>query len=34
MRKSPQNNSPNGGPDAALEGTLYGRVNVSLEGAP
>ena len=34
MHKSGQNNSSNGGPDAALEGTLYGRVNVSIEGVP
>ena len=34
MRRSAQNNSSNGGPDAAIEGTLHGRVNVALEGAP
>ena len=34
MRKSAQSNSANGGPDAALEGTLHGGVNVALEGAP
>ena len=34
MRKSAQSNSSNGRPDAALEGTLNGVVNVTLEGAP
>ena len=34
MHKSAQNNSSNGGPDAALEGTLHSEVNVGLEGAP
>ena len=34
MCKSAQNNSSNGEPDAALEGTLYDRVNVALESAP
>ena len=34
MRKSAQSNSSNGGPDAALEGTLHDGVNVTLEGAP
>ena len=27
------NNSSNGGPDAALEDTLHGGVNIALEGA-
>ena len=34
MRKSAQNNSCNGGPDAALEDILHGGVNVVLEDAP
>ena len=34
MRKSAQSNSSNGGPDAALEGTLHSEVNVAIEGAP
>ena len=34
MRKSAQNNSSNGGPDATLEGTLHSKVNVALEDAP
>ena len=34
MCKSAQNNSLNGGPDAALEGTLHGGMNFALEGAP
>ena len=34
MRQSAQNNSSNGGPDAALEGTLHVVVNDTLEGAP
>ena len=34
MRKGAQNNSSNGGPDVALENTLHGEVNVTLEGAP
>ena len=34
MHKSAQNNSSSGGPDAALEGTLHGGVNVALKGAP
>ena len=34
MRRSAQNNSSNGEPYATLEGTLHGRVNVALEGAP
>ena len=35
MHKSKmQNNSSNDGPDAALEGTLNGGINVALEGAP
>ena len=34
MRKSAQNNSSDGGPDAAIEGTLHGGLNVALEGAP
>ena len=34
MHKSAQNNSSNDGPDTALEGTLHGGVNVTLEGAP
>ena len=34
MRKSSQNNSSNGEPDDALEGTLDGGLNVALEGAP
>ena len=34
MRKSAKNNSSNGGPDTALEDTLHGEVNVTLEGAP
>ena len=29
-----QNDSSNGGPDAALEGALDGGLNVALEGAP
>ena len=33
MRKIVQNNSFNGGPDAALESTLHGEVYVALEGA-
>ena len=33
MRKRAHNNSSNGGPYAALEGTLHGRLNVALEGA-
>ena len=33
MYKSAQNNSSNGGPDAAL-GTLHLGLNVALEGAP
>ena len=32
MRKSAQSNSSNGGPDAALEGTLHSEVNVAIEG--
>ena len=32
--QSVQNNSSNGGPDAALECTLYGQFDVALEGAP
>ena len=31
MRKRAQNNSSNGLPDAALEGTLHDRLNVALE---
>ena len=31
--KSAQNNSYNCVPDAALEGTLHGELNVALEGA-
>ena len=34
MRKNAQNNSSNGGPDAALEGTLHSEVNGALEGEP
>ena len=34
MRKGAQNNSSNGGHDAALEGTLHSEVSVALEGAP
>ena len=34
MCKSAKNNSSNGGPDTALEGTLHGGVNVILKGAP
>ena len=34
MRRSAQNNSSNGGPDAAIGDTLHGRGNVALEGAP
>ena len=34
MRKSAQNNASNGEPDATLEGTLHGGVDVALEGAP
>ena len=34
MLKCVQNVSSNGGPDAALEGPLDGRLNVALEGAP
>ena len=34
MRKSAHNNSSNGEPDAALEGTLHGGLHVALEGAP
>ena len=35
MRKcGAQNNSSNGGSNAALEGKLYGGVNVALERAP
>ena len=34
MRKSAQNNSSNGGPDAALESTLHGGFNVALKGPP
>ena len=34
MHKSEQNNPSNGEPDAALEGTLYGKLNVALEDAP
>ena len=34
MGKNAQSNSANGGPDAALEGTLHGGVNVTLEYAP
>ena len=34
MRRIAQNNSSNGGLDAAIEGTLHGGVNVGLEGAP
>ena len=34
MRKITQNNSSNGGPDAALGGTLHSGVNVALEGPP
>ena len=34
MRKNAQNNSSNGGLDAALEGTPHNEVNVALEGAP
>ena len=34
MLKSVQNNSSNGGPDAALECTLYSEFDVALEGAP
>ena len=34
MHKSAQSNSANGGPDAALEGTLNGGVNITLECAP
>ena len=33
MRQSAHSNSSNGGPDAALEGTLHGGVKVALEGA-
>ena len=33
MLKSAQNYSSNGGPDAALEITLHGEVNVALEVA-
>ena len=31
---SAQNHSSSAGPDAALEGTLHGGLNVVLEGAP
>ena len=34
MPKRAQNSSSNGEPDAAVEDTLHGRVNVTLEGAP
>ena len=34
MRKSSQNNSSNGELDDALEDTLYGGLNVVLEGVP
>ena len=34
MRKHVQNNSSNSGPDATLEGTLHGGVDVALEDAP
>ena len=34
MHKSAQNNSSNDGPDAALEDTFHGGVNVALEDAP
>ena len=34
MIKIAQSHSSNGGPDAALEGTLHGGINVTLEGAP
>ena len=34
MRKNAQNNSSKGGPDALLQSTLYGGVNVALKGAP
>ena len=33
MREAAQNNSANGGPNTALEGTSHGVLNVSLEGA-
>ena len=33
MRKSAQNNSSDGGPDAVIEDTLHGGLNVALEGA-
>ena len=34
MRKSAKNNSSNVRTDTALEGTLHGGVNFTLEGAP
>ena len=34
MHKCAQNNSSNNGPDAALEGTFHGEVNVTLESIP
>ena len=33
MREAAQNNLANGGPNAALEGTYHGMLNVALEGA-
>ena len=32
IRKSAENNSANGGPNAALECTFHGELNVALEG--
>ena len=34
MRRSAQNNLSSGGSDAALEGTLHGRLKIAVEGAP
>ena len=34
IHKCAQSNSSNNGPDAALEGTFHGEVNVKLESIP
>ena len=34
MRKSAQNNSSNGGPDATIGVTIHGGLNVAFESAP